>query len=374
MVLQNTKTRAATFTCCRRFHKNELELFLEDWPRRPPPSPDASGLPPFLHRHLIFYFFSIFCIQHISVSLQPTSTRIRQYIPSDFCLLPELYAFIIFSFEVFLSFHQPSHLLPASAGRYLTYSILIHQQARASRSGFACHNISRIFFVQSILNISPAITLSSGASRPSSHPHHSYPTKAIPPASGFAGQYHTTSTKPITNTFLRRPPPSPDASGLPPFPATLPQTSTPPIHPFFSFSLFFFSFFCPFPFSFFSFFYPFSFFFPFSLFFLIFIFSLNFLFFSPFSILFFCFFCSFSSHLFFSFFSSHRITLLTFCVHHPKGCKTERSSVSRSRGACPWRVSGQRPESSFLCTVLRMHSFCQAGRRILSAAAGDVHT
>lgn len=31
--------------CC--FQKNELELFLEDWPRRPPPSPDASGLPPF---------------------------------------------------------------------------------------------------------------------------------------------------------------------------------------------------------------------------------------------------------------------------------------------------------------------------------------
>lgn len=31
--------------CC--FHKNELELFREAWPRRPPPSPDASGLPPF---------------------------------------------------------------------------------------------------------------------------------------------------------------------------------------------------------------------------------------------------------------------------------------------------------------------------------------
>lgn len=31
--------------CC--FQKNELELFLEDWPRRPPSSPDASGLPAF---------------------------------------------------------------------------------------------------------------------------------------------------------------------------------------------------------------------------------------------------------------------------------------------------------------------------------------
>ena len=31
--------------CC--FHKNELELFREDCPRRPPSSPDASGLPPF---------------------------------------------------------------------------------------------------------------------------------------------------------------------------------------------------------------------------------------------------------------------------------------------------------------------------------------
>ena len=36
------------------FHKNELELFREDWPRRPPPSPDASGLPAFPPLSAIF--------------------------------------------------------------------------------------------------------------------------------------------------------------------------------------------------------------------------------------------------------------------------------------------------------------------------------
>ena len=186
------------------------------------------------------------------------------------------------------------------------------------------------------------------------------------------------STKHELELFLagwpRRPPPSPDDSGLPPFPATLPQTSTPPIpHSFLFlfisstiFLFFFFSFFYFFPFSF----------FPFFSFFLLFIFSLNFLFSRLFlsSFFLFSFFALFLPIFFSRFFSSHRITFLTFCVHHLKGCKTERSSVSRSRGACPWRVSGQRPESSSLCTVLRMHSFCQAGRRILGAAAGDVHT
>ena len=56
--------------CC--FQKNELELFLEDWPRRPPPSPDASGLPAFPPLSsdflLLFHFlhpayFSFFCRQ-----------------------------------------------------------------------------------------------------------------------------------------------------------------------------------------------------------------------------------------------------------------------------------------------------------------------
>ena len=114
----------------------------------------------------------------------------------------------------------------------------------------------------------------------------------------------------------RRPPASPDASGLPHFPSTLLQPSTPPI------SHFFFFFFLP-PFFFFSFF---SFFFPLFLFFLLFIiFSLHFLF----SRLFLFAFLLFS--FLFPFYFFYHITLHVFYVHQPKGCKTERSSVSRSR-------------------------------------------
>ena len=135
--------------CC--FHKNELELFLEDWHRRPPPSPDASGLPPFRHCHLFFYFFSIFCIQHISVSLPATYTHSRQHIPFGFCLLPELYAFIIFSFEAFSFFRKSLRLLPASAGRHLTRSILIYTQVSASHSGFAGHTLPVPFSFKAFL-------------------------------------------------------------------------------------------------------------------------------------------------------------------------------------------------------------------------------
>lgn len=119
--------------CC--FQKNELELFLEDWPRRPPPSHDASGLPPFRHCHLFFYFFSIFCIQHISVSLPATYTHSRQHIPFGFCLLPELYAFIIFSFRSVLILSQVATLSSGVSRPYLTSSILTNSQARTSRSG-----------------------------------------------------------------------------------------------------------------------------------------------------------------------------------------------------------------------------------------------
>ena len=132
----------------------------------------------------------------------------------------------------------------------------------------------------------------------------------------------------------RRPPASPDASGLPPFPSTLPQPSTPPI------SHFFFFFFLP-PFFFFSFFFflssfPFFFFF-FSLLFLVYTF-----FFLAFFYLLFCFF-----HFFFLslFFITSPCTF--FCVHHPKGCKTERSSVSRSRSHdVQWTSVLRRPKRS----------------------------
>lgn len=145
-VLQNTKTRAATFTCCRRFHKNELELFLEDWPRRPPASPDAYGLPAFpplsSNFLLLFYFLhpAYFSFFVGNFHAQPAVHPIR------FCLLSGLYAFIIFSFEVFLFFRKPSLLLPALTGHTHTqHHILIHAQTRTSRSGLPATHFPHFF-------------------------------------------------------------------------------------------------------------------------------------------------------------------------------------------------------------------------------------
>lgn len=63
--------------CC--FQKNELELFLEDWPRRPPSSPDASGLPHFP-----------------STLLQPSTPPISHFF--FFFFLPPFFFFSFFSF------------------------------------------------------------------------------------------------------------------------------------------------------------------------------------------------------------------------------------------------------------------------------------
>lgn len=63
--------------CC--FQKNELELFLEDWPRRPPASPDASGLPHFP-----------------STLLQPSTPPISHFF--FFFFLPPFFFFSFFSF------------------------------------------------------------------------------------------------------------------------------------------------------------------------------------------------------------------------------------------------------------------------------------
>ena len=159
-----------------------------------PHLPMPPGYLPFLHCHLIFYFFSTFCIQYISVSLPTTSTRSRQHIPLSFCLLPELYAFIIFSFEVFLFFRKPSHLLPAPAGRHFTRSILTHPIHKPESRAPACRlHASRIFFVQSNLSLSSAVTLSSGASLPSSYPQHSYQSTCQSLAFRLAG-YNTSRT------------------------------------------------------------------------------------------------------------------------------------------------------------------------------------
>ena len=131
------------------FNKNELERFVEDWPRRPPPSPDASGLPAFPPLSsdflLLFHFlhpayFSFFCRQ-LPRAAGSTSRSV-------FTCRQNSTLSSFFSFKAFSAFHQPSYLLPALAGRHFTRSILIHTQARASRSGFASriHTTSPISF------------------------------------------------------------------------------------------------------------------------------------------------------------------------------------------------------------------------------------
>ena len=224
--------------CC--FHKNELELFREAWPRRPPPSPDASGLPAFPPLSAIFYFFSIFCIQHISVSLPATYTHSRQHILFGFFLLPERYAFIIFSFEVFSFFRKSPRFLPASAGRILPASFLsIHKSEPRVP---ACRPYaSRTFFFQSILSLSPVITLSSGVSRP-------YLTRSILTNSqartSHAGLPASITQSPtIPTDALRHLPMPPGYLLSPPLCRSLPLLQYPIFSFFFLLLFFFFSFF-----------------------------------------------------------------------------------------------------------------------------------
>lgn len=133
-VLQNTKIRAAAFTCCLLFPQKRARDF-----------PGGLAQTPSRHCHLFFYFFSIFCIQHISVSLPATYTHSRQHIPFGFCLLPELYAFIIFSFRSVLILSQVATLSSGVSRPHLTRIILIHPQARTSRSGLPATRFPYLF-------------------------------------------------------------------------------------------------------------------------------------------------------------------------------------------------------------------------------------
>ena len=117
--------------CC--FQKNELELFLEDWPRRPPPSSDASGLPPFPSTlpqpstppisHFFFFFFLppfFFFSFFFFLSSFPFFFFFLLFIIFSLHFLFSrlfLFAFFIsFSFLFFLS-HHPARFLCAPAQR-----------------------------------------------------------------------------------------------------------------------------------------------------------------------------------------------------------------------------------------------------------------
>lgn len=156
------------------FHKNELELFWRIGPDALLHLPMPPGYPPFLHCHLIFYFFSIFCIQHISVSFagnfhaQPAVHHV-QFLPADRTLrFHHFFVQSILSLSSAITHssgasrpyqHATSHSYP-STGQSLAFRLFRPHP----------HHISNIFSSQSNLSLSSAITLSSGTRRPSSYP------------------------------------------------------------------------------------------------------------------------------------------------------------------------------------------------------------
>lgn len=111
------------------------------------------------------------------------------------------------------------------------------------------------------------------------------------------------------------------------------------------------------PFFLFSFFYSFSFSLFFS-FFLLPLFSLFLVYTFFFLAFFYPLFCFLFPTLFFFSLFFISITMHVFRVHHPKGWKTERSSVSRSMGKCHWRGFGAAPRILFF--FFFMYSFMYA--------------
>lgn len=122
-VLQNTKIRAAAFTCCLLFPQKRARDF-----------PGGLAQTPSRHCQLFFYFFSIFCVQYISVSLPATYTHSLQHIQFGFacCQNATLSSFFVRSV---LILSQVATLSSGFSRPHLTSSILTNSQARTSRSG-----------------------------------------------------------------------------------------------------------------------------------------------------------------------------------------------------------------------------------------------
>ena len=238
---------------------------------------------------------------------------------------------LFFRFEAFSFFRKSPRFLPASAGRILPASFLSIHKPELRVPDCRPH-ASRTFFFQSILSLSLAITLSSGVSRPYLTSSILTNSQARTSRSGLPAitsdiSYLLNIQKPATHIRLCRP-------ALLQSP-TLPQTPSAifrclratsfPLHfaaAFHSSNIPFFLFFLSstlFLFLFFFFLSSFPFFF--------FFFSLLFLGYTFFFLAFFYLLFSFL----FPFYFFYHITLHVFYVHQPKGCKTERSSVSRSR-------------------------------------------
>ena len=290
--MQNTKIRAAAFTCCLLFPLTRVRTFpggLAQTPSRISRCLRATCLSSTVSYFFTSFPFSVSSIfQFLCRQLAHTAGNTSR---SVFACCQNSTLSLFFRSEVYSFFRKSPRFLPASAGRHLTRSILILQK-----------------------------------------PFHTHP--ACRPA------LHQLSI--LSPDALRHLTMPPGYLLSPPLCRRLPLLQYTIL--FFFLSSFFFLSFSPFLFLFFS----------------------LFLFYTLLSFFYFLF-CFLPIASLFS----------LFVCNIKKGCKTERSSVSRSRGACPWRGFGAAPRILFffsLCTSLRMHSFCQAGRRILGAAAGDVHT
>lgn len=234
-VLQNTKIRAAAFTCCLLFPQKRARDF-----------PGGLAQTPSRHCQLFFYFFSIFCVQYISVSLPATYTHSLQHIQFGFacCQNATLSSFFVRSV---LILSQVATLSSGFSRPHLTSSILTNSQARTSRSGFPA-----ITSDISLLNIQKPDT-HIRLCRPASLNHQPFPQT---PSAISRCLRATSFPRHFAAAFY--------FSNIPFFLFSFFYSFSFSLFfllPFFSFS-FFLSFFCPFPFP----------------FFLLFIFSLHFLF------------------------------------------------------------------------------------------------
>ena len=165
-VLQNTKIRAAAFTCCLLFPQKRARTFPGGLAQTP------SAISRCLRATRLsatviyfFYFFSIFCAQYISVSLPTTYIHSLQHIQFGFacCQNATLSSFFVRSILIFSQVVTPSSGVSRPSS-YPQHSYLYAGQCLAFR---LCRpHASRTFFFQSILSLSLAITLSSGVSRP----------------------------------------------------------------------------------------------------------------------------------------------------------------------------------------------------------------
>lgn len=145
--------------CC--FHKNELELFREDWPRRHPASPDASGLPAFPSLSAIFFTsfpFSVSSIfQFLFRQLPHTAGNTSR---SVFACCQNSTLLLFFRSEVFSFFHKSPRFLPASAGRILPASFLsIHKPEPRAPS---CRPLLQIYHTYLTYKSQPLTFVSAG--------------------------------------------------------------------------------------------------------------------------------------------------------------------------------------------------------------------